>query len=402
MRDMSGHDPRPRGETPEGERNGFAPRAAPRVADGSVAQPAPLRIAYVITALGHGGAETQVILLAREMRRRGHAVVIARLRDRPDELVPDAQREGFAALSFGLNHHVLLLPALLRARRWVMRWRPDVVHAHMVHANLFTRALRVMAPIPRLISTAHSINEGGRLRMCCYRLTDAAADVTTHVSPQGVAAFTACGACASDRIRYIANGVDLERFRPDAAARARIRGALALGERPVFLAAGRLHPAKDYPTLITAFADVLRQRPDPVLLIAGDGPERSAVEGRIAELGIEQSVRLLGRRGDVPDLMNACDCFVMSSAWEGAPMALLEAMACDRPVITTEFGGAAALFGNSVRIVAKGAPEQLAAEMLAFLAQPPTGSTGRAYVERHFAIAAIGASWDAIYRGGQP
>lgn len=358
-----------------------------------------MRIAYLITALGHGGAETQVILLAREMRRRGHEVAIARLRDRPDELVDDVRRDGFAAPSFGLNHHALLPAALARARHWITAWRPDVVHAHMVHANLFARVLRTIAPVPRLISTAHSVNEGGRLRMWLYRLTDAASDATTHVSPQGVAAFIGRGACPRDRIRYVANGVDVERFHPDAAAGAAVRAALGLDRRPVFLAAGRFHPAKDYPTLIAAFAQVRRAHADALLLIAGEGPERPAVEAQIAALGLGEAVRLLGRRHDIPALMNACDCFVMSSAWEGAPMALLEAMACGKPVITTEFGGAAALVGGVARIVAKGEPADLAQAMGEFLDRPAPPGCARAFVERHFALRAVGDTWEMLYRG---
>lgn len=361
-----------------------------------------MRIAYLITAFGLGGAETQVILLAREMRARGHEVVVVRLRNRPDALVAQLHDHRLPTLSLGLDRHWQLLPALARARAWARAWRPDVVHSHMVHANVFARLLRLIAPLPRLVCTAHNINEGGWLRMRMYQITDGLADLTTHVSPQGARAFLDRHAASYAKMFYISNGVDVLVFHPDASDREKARIGLGCAENYIFLAAGRMYTAKDYPTLVRAFAEVQRRRADSALFIAGDGPERGVITELIRSLGLESAVTLLGVRDDIPRLLNACDSFVLSSVWEGAPMVLLEAMACAKPVVTTEFGGAEEMFGKTSIVVPSGDPAALAAAMLRVASDEATaramGAAGRALIERDYAIEAVCDRWEAIYR----
>jgi len=106
----------------------------------------------------------------------------------------------------------------------------------------------------------------------------------------------------------------------------------------VFLAASRLAPQKDLVTLIKAFSGLPRE-PASLLLLAGEGPQRAALEKLTAALQEEDRVRLLGVRVDMPNLYAAADTFVMSSLWEGLPLAVMEAMAAGLPVIATSVGG---------------------------------------------------------------
>lgn len=358
-----------------------------------------MRIAYLMTAIGCGGAEMQVFTLVREMRRRNHDVVVVRLRDEPSTLLPKFAGSGIDCLSLGLNKHHLLLAALFRARRWAREWRPDVIHSHMVHANIFGRLMRLTVHVSVVVSTAHNVNEGGALRTLAYRLTDPLADVTTNVSPNAVAAFIRKGACPRSRIMHVANGLDLGLFRSDPEARARVRGELGLDHSFVFLAVGRLFAEKDYPSMIDAFAQVHQRRGGTRLLIAGDGPCRPDIEGLIASLPVSPgAVRLLGLRSDIPALMNAADCFVMSSVYEGAPMVVIEAMSCGKAVVTTEFGGAASLLGDCGVVVPAGRPDLLAAAMLNAADHPQVvNHAARDRAESMFSIATIADSWESIY-----
>lgn len=358
----------------------------------------PLRISYLMTGMGCGGAEMQVLALAQEMRHRGHEVVVLALRDEPSALAPTFAQAGVSCHSLGLNRQVNLVGALVRARRWAAGWQPDVLHSHMIHANIFARLLRlVAAPIPVVISTAHSTNEGGFVRTLAYRVTDPLADITTNVSPEAVAAFIRKGACPASRIIHVANGLDLQLFRPNPHARARVRNELHLSGSYVFLAVGRLIQIKDYPTLIEAFSRLRRTRQDTHLLIAGDGPCRTDIERLITASSLGTSVRLLGLRSDIPDLMNAADCFVMSSIFEGAPMALIEAMACGKEIITTEFGGASSLLGNVGLVVPIGQPDLLADAMLQVIDRQGVNVEARDRAHALFSIWKIASAWEHIY-----
>ena len=268
----------------------------------------------------------------------------------------------------------------------------------MVHANIFARLLRLIASVPVVVATAHSINEGGLLRTLAYRVTDRLADITTNVSPDAVAAFVRRGACPASRITYVANGLDLKLFQPNPQTRMRVRRELDVEGRYVFLAVGRFYPMKDYPTLINAFYAFHRNRENSCLLIAGEGPLRDHIEAHIASMSLGKSVRLLGLRSDISDLMNAADCFVMSSIFEGAPMALIEAMSCGKEIVTTEFGSATSLLGDTGLIVPVGKPDLLAAAMLkAADRQRNINDDARERAVSMFSITAIAKTWESMY-----
>jgi glycosyltransferase involved in cell wall biosynthesis len=107
------------------------------------------------------------------------------------------------------------------------------------------------------------------------------------------------------------------------------------GQPPVILAVGRLKPQKDFSTLIRAFAEVRKKRPCR-LLILGEGPERSALEALIQELGLEQDVELPGFLENPCAYMSRASLFVLSSRWEGLPTVLIEALYCGVPIISTD------------------------------------------------------------------
>jgi glycosyltransferase involved in cell wall biosynthesis len=140
-------------------------------------------------------------------------------------------------------------------------------------------------------------------------------------------------------------------------------------EEFVFLFVGRLQPQKDIPTLLAAYRLVANEAGTGVrLLIAGDGPLRDSLQGQAVHLGLTASVDFLGARGDVPELLQAADAFVMTSITEGQPMALIEAMAAGLPCIGTQVGGIPALLEDGAGVVVPARdPAAIAAGMMRLL-----------------------------------
>ena len=132
----------------------------------------------------------------------------------------------------------------------------------------------------------------------------------------------------------------------------------------MLLAVGRLEPAKDHLMLLEAIRLVRQQVPSVVLLIAGTGSLEEVVAQRITELGCKGCVRLLGERDDIDDLYAAADVFVSSSAWEGMPLSILEAMAAGLPVVATDVGDCAEVIGDGGEVVPSGEPRGLAAALV--------------------------------------
>ena len=361
-----------------------------------------MRILILSTSMGMGGADQQILILARSMRARGHTVRIVAL----TPLGPmglEAQREGIPTESLELRRNPADLLRIARLVRLVREWRPDILHTHMVHANLLGRALRPLAPVGALVSTIHSISDGGRLRMAGYRLTNGLVDRVTIISRLAAERYVKIGAVPAARLEVIPNTVDLERFRPSSEARAAIRSELGVGEEFVWLAVGRFQPAKDYPTMIAAFAQLVRASRSGLILV-GQGPLRGAVETLLNAEGIKDRVRFLGVRRDVPDLMCGADGYVLSSAWEGMPVVLLEAAAAGLPVVATRVGGVAEVVEDGVTglLVPSGDPVTLAEAMRKIEAMSPErrvamGAGGRALVQERYGTARVMAMWERLY-----
>ena len=256
--------------------------------------------------------------------------------------------------------------ALRRYVSFVRRWRPDIVHSHMVHANLLARAGRPFTRSVPVISTIHSLVEGARWRELAYRLTDPLASVTVAVSSAAAARAVRAGAVPARRITTIRNGLDLSSLAIPDGARASIRLELGVADSDfVWVGLGRLVPAKGFDVLLRAFDTVRRTRASTRLVIAGDGPEHKALDRLRGELDLVHSVVLLGDRTDAPSVLAAADGFVLSSRWEGLPMVLLEAAALGLPIVATDVGGCREVLRPELGgVLTSPSPESIAAGML--------------------------------------
>jgi len=362
-----------------------------------------LKILIVSTSLAYGGAETQLVRVATRLKARGWEVRVGSL-TLPKAYVEELETAGIPVFSLDIRRKLPDPRPILRLARFIREWRPHIVHSHMVHANLLARLVRLLAPFPILICSARSVKEGNRLRELLYRLTDPFCDLTTHVCQAGLERYVRIGAVPRHKIRYVPNGVDTAHFKPDLEIRFELRRELGLENLFIWLAAGRFDPPKDYPSLIRAFARVVAKEPNTVLLIAGDGPLRSSVEELVRELRLEGNVRFLGIRRDMPQLMNAADAYVMSSAWEGMANVLLEASATGLPIVATDVGGNGeiVLNGETGFLVPPKDPDKLAQAMLRLMSLPQDerkhmGERARRYIEDNFALERIVDRWEQLY-----
>jgi glycosyltransferase involved in cell wall biosynthesis len=359
-----------------------------------------MRIAFVITGLNVGGAEKMVTSLADAMAARGHEVMIAYLTGSAKVLPSDAS---IVLVGLGLSSARQAASAFWRLRTVLRDFQPDVVHSHMVHANILARLVRLCTPIPRLICTAHNTDEGGALRMLAYRLTDRLADLSTNVSQEAVATFERRKAVRRGRMLAVTNGVSTSTFSYDPSARSRIRQELGIQDfTTVILAVGRMEEQKDYPNLFRAVAQMIRDKRDFVVCIAGDGPLRGSLEALLQELGIASHVRLLGVRRDIPHLLSAADIFVLSSAWEGMPLVTLEAMSSERVVVATDCGGVREVLDGAGYLVQPRDSRALAdALMRAMSLSAPErqamGRSARERIQRDYSLDRVISNWSSLY-----
>jgi glycosyltransferase involved in cell wall biosynthesis len=363
-----------------------------------------MRIVYLLTSLGVGGAEKQALAVAERMASRGHAVRIMVLMPRLDEewatdlhTIPIDVRKSPGSVFSGY----------IRGCAFLSEFRPDVVHSHCFHANIFARLLRLFGPKSVVLSTVHNVYEGEWGRMMAYRLTDGLSSRTVAVSQAAADRFTRLKAIPQRKCTVILNGIDVASFAPSGERKEKMRAEMGIPAGSatfIWLAVGRLAPAKDYPNLLRAFTAVRAEKSDAQLWVAGDarGVERKPLEKLAKDLQIDAAVRWLGVRRDMPALLDAADAFVSSSAWEGMPLAVGEAMSMAKPVVVTDVGGMRELVGDAGAVVQAKDSRALAEAMLETMQQSreslaAIGQAARERILRHFSMDATADTWEALY-----
>lgn len=362
-------------------------------------------VVYVITTTGFGGAERQVLELASAMRSRGWGVAVVSMVDMHEQFFP-LEARGVRLASLGMTKGIPDPRSLIKFARLLRAWRPSVVHGHMVHGIFLARLSRILAPVPKVVSTMHSQEQGPQWRYHAFRLTDPLSDVTTAVSRMAVDEAVRRHAVRRENIVLVPNGIRTEQYAVDAALRHTTRLELGLGDRFTWLAVGRLTPVKRHTDLLAAARIVREVDAECRVLIAGKGDLRSALEDEIRETSLGQTVSLLGLRQDIRALMQAADGFVMSSAWEGLPMVLLEASASSLPSVVTDVGGSRDVIteGETGFLSPALDPTNLAASMLRLMAMPANermamGTRARVRVAETFDMERVADRWEEVYRG---
>lgn len=361
-----------------------------------------MKVLMLITGLGMGGAERQVCDLLDVMASKGTVVKLVCLAG-PVDVVPSTQ--GIPVVNLNLQKSPWgLLAAASRFRKLVREFQPDVIHSHLVHANLFGRLMRIGLGVPVVISSAHNTDEEGWWRMWGYRMTDHLADLSTNVSAEAVDAFKQGGALGRKGMRVVYNGISTQRFQFNESARDRVRAELGVSpEEQLILNVGRLAPQKNQVALLKAFAALHDHKPARRLAIVGKGPLESELRALALRLGLqEDKIQFLGMRTDVDAVMSAADLFVLSSAWEGFGLVVAEAMACERVVVATDCGGVREVVGNTGFLISSRSDGLLAEAMLRALtmAEPERrelGAKARERVLDMFSIDAAADAWLGIY-----
>lgn len=287
-----------------------------------------LTVAFFSSAQAYGGGEEQLRLLATGLRCRGAACVVFARRDQP--LARRLQAEGFEVIP--LAGKGLGLRTLWKTRQRLRCLRPDVLHYNDSHAMSLggLAALGLSVPV-RIVARRTVFPLRSRLH---YRLF---ADRVICVS-QAAAEVCRTGGLASGMLRVVYDGVDAARV----ASGNRRRGRDALGildTQVLLLTVAQLTDCKGHTYLLEALPEVVRNRPEVIAVLAGDGELRGPLEAQARSLGIHRQVRFVGYRHDVPDLIQAADLFVLPSHTEALGSTLIDVMLAARPIVTTTAGG---------------------------------------------------------------
>jgi glycosyltransferase involved in cell wall biosynthesis len=279
--------------------------------------------------------------------------------------------------------------------------RPEIFHAHLSWplAAKWALAAAVLARLPT-VATIQLIPEFRLERSSRLQLRALAAGVDRYIAVSRDVAdeLSERFGWPAAKIRVGYNAVEIDRFGgpPPAGLREQIGGD---PERPLVLTPARLDEQKGLPVLLRAAADL----PGVDFVLAGEGPERTSLEALAGEMGIADRVHFLGYRDDISQLLAACDVFALPSLYEGSSLAVLEAMAAGRPVVSSAIGGTDELIddGADGLLISPGDATGLADALRHLLDDADLRTTfaqrARERVERDFTPTAMTQRVEAIY-----
>lgn len=329
-------------------------------------------VVHVIDTLSVGGAQRLLTILATKADRA--CPVVLDLRGHSSPMVDELVRQNVRVESAGIKRS-------LDPRDWWRVWRAlRRLPSRVVHIHL-TDSVIMGAPLAKLMGrkvvvTVHNAltvpkgKPSARLKLILETLA------LRHFADHVIMVGHNVAKANADRLRGVPQTVlPNVILRPSAVApeeRARFRSAAGVGPADVvFISTGRLHQQKDHATMLAAFAGLRQSNPQAVLWIVGDGQLRDDLRARAAELRLGESCRFLGTQADVASFLAAADVFLMSSAWEGLPLGLLEGMAAGLPVVATSVGDLPTILGQAGGILVPPGDPVALSQAMARMAEDP-------------------------------
>jgi len=291
---------------------------------------------------------------------------------------------------------------VIRGIRAGVKTPVDIIHSHSEFGDVAAALLRRPLGAKAIVRTVHNEREWSkrplRRLLLSTSLYPFVFDRELGVSQQVVENLDRRPAARliGRKAQVLYNAIDLQRFERQPMDRTAKRAELHIApDAPVIGSIGRLSRQKGYRVLLEAVPMVLARQPNALFLIIGDGELASALRGQAQRLGVDRSVRFMGPRSDIEELLAVMDIFVSSSLWEGLPTVILEAMAANTPVVATRVSGNVELVrpDETGFLVPPDDPEALAAAMLAALLDPEKSrrmsENAREYVQANFSITGV-------------
>ena len=253
------------------------------------------------------------------------------------EIASQIKDLGVKVVSLDWKNKINFFP-FLRLHKIVKNEKPDIIHAHLFHANLIARLLKIMNNELVVVSTIHNINFGGKLREVLLKFTDFLSDKNVVVSKKILNEMAPKGVITKQNTEIIYNGVDFDFY----------NGKIDNKNNLKLVAIGRLTEAKGYMYLLKAMIKLKEIFPGIKLSILGLGDKKNELESFVRKNNLEENVFFAGNQSDVKSFLDKNNFFVLASLWEGLPMAICEAMANGKIVIATKVGGVPEIIENGV------------------------------------------------------
>lgn len=280
-----------------------------------------INVLQLTTSLGIGGAENVIFDICKNIDKNKFNVYVKTLMNTRIELVPMFQQNGIDTSIIGVEKNPInFFKKIFSVRRFLKEKNIQIIHAHMFHALLFASILKLTYPSVKIVWTSHSLKIGSKVREFIAFIMKPLRDTDILLSNSIKKFFY------KKKNIIISNGIDIDKFNFN----------INKNSKFTFITVGRLEYVKNHIFLIEIFKKVDFECQ---LLIVGQGELKKELQEKINNYGLQEKIKLLGARSDVPQLLKSSNCFLLPSLWEGIPIVILEAATSNIPIVTTPVGG---------------------------------------------------------------
>lgn len=369
-----------------------------------------MKIVILTRSLNYGGAERQLITLARGLHERGHGVVFSVFYS-GGPLQKDLEAAGVPVYSLNKHGRWDVFGFVYRLARFIRRERPDILHSYLCIPNMLAVLLSPLVPRMLVVlgvgAAFMDLTRYDWLAQPTYRLEcllSVFSDLVIVNSHAGFKYATQNG-FPEEKMLVIHNGIDTERFRPDREAGLMLRAEWGVkGEEKLIGLVGRLDPMKDHPVFLQAAALLVRHFSNLRFVCVGGGPEsyKNQLIEQSYQLGLDDRIIWAGEQADMPAVYNALDIKVLSSYGEGFPNVIGEAMACDVPCVVTDVGDSALIVRGIGEVAKPKDPESLKVAVESVLMKITAGDyergINRQEVVRRFSVLQLVTNTETAFR----
>lgn len=335
----------------------------------SPVHPVPKTTLFLTRSLDRGGAERQLVVLAKGLARRGHAVVVVVFFG-GGVYETELAEAGVRVINLGKKGRWDILSFLNRLMRLLRKERPAMLHSYLGVPNILATVLKPLLPGTRIVWGVRASNVDlshyDWLSRLAYSLECRLARFADCIIANSCAGkrYAVGNGFPEGKIVVIPNGINTEYFRFDHEGRGRVRAEWGIDEDKILVGlVARLDPMKDHPTFLDAASRIAREHHDVCFVCVGDGSEDyvELVKQQAKTLGLSDRVIWAGARDNMPAVYSAMDIVSSSSIGEGFSNTIAEAMACEVPCVVTDVGDSAFIVGDAGCVVKPGDGAALAA-----------------------------------------